>query len=785
MQKFVDQDVVLDKSRHVRIGKSALRLNQLESERLIAEAAFNSPEATETHKLKLELAHKNTELFFREHDSTGAWKGERFGRDLLQDFQARSWERDQEQQLEISESDERAHLLLINMGELDRLNASGDHSLGDQGLRLSAMQIENIVREVLSKHPENKDERRLADVYDLYRQDGNYFSLSLRDVDPSDAEEIRKRLTQEEVKIDGVKADEDPIPLTASLVSRAEGIRLLNSLESLPAEAGLTEQKFLIKVLLEKAQTMLDVRLIESRAKRMVEKIKNPGLKGEAGARDFYEKFLKKSLGSAFKENHEPDLIGFDSFKNILASKRALEDPNSTEWIHFLTEKSLDSAFESLKSRRSVGRQIELCLAKKVAADVLNKRVDFGNLVDSDQEIHSTPEFHSPLDTRGKEQVVKLQNEASVLQSLRGKDEAADLKADIAQIDVKIEQAKRDQRTGLYGRGIYFETLEKGMEKQPVTNIAIDMAFLRYFDKEGGPAAGDLAILKAAEILDTIANTFTDDRVKLEAFRVGGDEFALTITGGDEKITTAVLETLRTAQLNTGRVPAQPGAKMSYKPEALQFNYGVRSLKDLESFKQELTDANIPLTKTGTPQEQNELAEYMVRLSDKEVEIQKGMNRIRLLLGRTLQARVSGERGNLDTLIAYSQKSIFGLAGERKIEELADRLMASHDRESEMVKLGGEVLAFVIDEIDKKNIQVESYSNSIDRRVEDAVRIRFFESRIGELEEELDLLRHQIRYEKNSSIHLENALAAAEDEKAVIIQLRGRMQDPAAIKKAA
>lgn len=771
------------KTRQSREGKSALMLSHLEEQQNDAERAAQAAEASgdaeslEVSKIRLEVAARKRELFFREHDSTGAWKGERLGRDLARDMNGRSWERDAEGLLPKTPEDERSHLLLINMGELDRLNASGDHSLGDQGLRLSAERIEKVAREVLARHPDRKDDRRLAEAYDVYRHAGNYFALDLRNVDASDAEEIRRRLTQEPVDVSSARAGEEPVPLTASRISRADGIDLLNRLDSRPADVGLSDQKVLITAMLEKAQTLLDIEIIESRTKRMIGKIQEGGPQGEAAAKDFYEKFLKKSLGGAFKPTEATDAIGFESFKRLLEEKRAFESSPPAEWTHFVAERSMDSAFESLKARRSIGRDIELNLARTIASDVLKRSETFGRAIEGEDHPVSTRDFESPLETSGKELISRLKAEADAMDARRSEGTIADAQADAARVNADLEKAKRDERTGLYGRGAYFETMERAMaEKKPVTTVAIDMAFLRYFDKEGGPAAGDLAIAKSAEILDTIARTFSNGDVKVDAYRVGGDEFALTVVGGDDAVVKNVLAFVETAEKNAGRVPAQPGAKATYVSEGLQFNYGVRTAQDMESFRKELEQAKIPLAATGTEGERNELADYLVRLADKEVEIQKGVNRIMLLTGRVMASKTSGDRGNLDTLIAYSQKSIFGDVGVQKINELADRLASSANARAETGKIRGEVLAFVIEQIDAKNRQVADFESSLDRRMEDAVRIRYFENRISDLEEEIDMLHAQIGKEKESNVHLREAKTAAEEERSAIIQLRERMR---------
>lgn len=790
-------------------GKSGVLLAMFEQEMEEArnqyEAALRTEqtgEVLETAKLGLEIAERRRALFFYEHDSTGAWKGDRLWRDLGRELGQRSWERDAEGQLGQTIEDERSHLLLINMGELDRLNASGDHALGDLGLRLTAERIETVTREVLGSDPVRLNKRRLSEAYDLYRYSGNSFALSLRDVDEVDAEEIKKRLTQSEVKVMEETLEDDGVPLTASRISRVDGINLLNGLDTLPSESGLSEQQVLIGAMLEKAQTLLDIELIETRAARMVKKIRASEqgdldpmelAKRQAAAQTFYNAFYKKSLSSAFHLNQAEEGKAFEAFRRLIDEKHALDIPPSTEWTHFVAERSLDSAFEHLQARRAVGRQIELKLAQKIAQEVLQRTESVGSVVQDEGAPPSTSDFEMPQEATGKIIIQRLRLEREHAEALRSQGKTTALRADLSALNEEIEKAKRDERTGLLLRRAYFETMEEALaRKRSLTTIAIDMAFLRYFDREGGPKTGDIAIAKSAEILDGVARAFSQNGVEVEAYRVGGDEFALTIVGGDAKLVTSVLESLETSQKYAGRVPGQPGAKSSYVPEVLQFNYGLRTASDADSFRRELEEAGIVLERRGTPGEYNELADYVVRLADKEVEIHKGVNRMMLLVKRTLEANQQVEKGNVEMLTSYSEKAIYDKKGRVKIAEFVKRLEASENQEAEFKKVRSDALSFVLEEIDTKNTQIAHFESSLDYRLKDVVRVRYFINRIASLEEEIAMLHAQIEREKDSKTHLEQVKAAAEEEKTAIMNLRDSLQNkpvsersPASVRRAA
>lgn len=760
--------------RRARGGKNTLMLESLEATKRDAEEQLRNTEKTtapvsEDLEWQLTYSQRRIEIFLREHDSTGAWKGDRLGADLSRDLRTKSWERNAEGQVPVTAEDERSHLLMVHMGELDRLNSSGDHSLGDQGLRLTAERIESVVREVLGRDPAKKDDRRLADAYDIYRHAGNDFMVNLRDVDQESAEEIRKRIAQDTIEISHVRAGEDPIPVAASRISRADGIEILNRVDERPEDVGLTDQKVLIQAMIEKAQTLNDVAKIEMRTKRMLGKIREAGEDPakESAARDLYDKFLRKSLGDVFKPHGANELAEYDAFRRLVTEHRALEVPASTEWTHLVAERAMDDAFQGLKARRAVGRSIELKLASVVAKDVLAHEEEFGIVFEGEDAPPSSPDFSPPQETGGIKRIRELEAKAASIENPQS------WVARLAQADVDLEKAKRDKRTGLYGRGVYFDTMERAFENEKdVSTIAIDMAFLKYFDKEGGPATGDLAVLKAVEVLDSVSASFRERGIDVEAFRVGGDEFALTIVGGDGKTIREVVEAVREGARRAGRIPGTAGASPRYKSEGLQFNYGIRRALSAKTFHAELESLGIPLKETGA-ETSNELSDYLVRLADKEVEIQKGVNRLMMLLDRSMHP---SEDSNLDMLKVYSQKAIFGPAGEAKLKEFIQELSSSPEPAVARGRIRGEATKFVIEQLDAKNAQVAAFESSLDRRLEDAVRIRFFEQRIAELEEEIEGLHARLETETTNREVYRQAATAAQEEKKAIVELRERMR---------
>ncbi|MFH2231966.1 MAG: diguanylate cyclase [Patescibacteria group bacterium] len=761
-----------------KAGKSVLLLKTLENQQLEAQQQYQlalehhaSAESTEAMQIDAEVAEKKIELFKREHDNTGAWKRDRMGRDMSMDMREMPWERNEEGQLKIEDEDRRSHLILINMGELDRLNAVGGHALGDESLKLTAERAEIITREVLVSHDPNlRDERRLAKAYDIYRYSGHDFALNLRDVSEELAEEIRKRLSQEPLDVSSAKEGVEPVPLSASCISRADGIEILNRLDETPEQAGMENRKVLIQAMLDQLQALNDIGKVESRAGRIVDTMQHD----EEAAKDLYDKFLKKSLGNVFNIEESDEPLDFEGFCRLIS------DRTPKEWSHMVSERAMKSAFEGLNERRKFGNKVETGIASIIARKTLQQEKDIGMDEQFFEKSTSKTEFTMPEKTRGKLELEEFSAAAKQAESMRDQGQAQEARAQLAGVEFDIEKSKRDPRTGLYGREVYFENMEAALaEGKPLTTIAIDMAFLKYFDKEGGPQTGDLAIAKTAEILDNIAKIVNDDPenqdMHVEAFRTGGDEFAFSIVGGDEKRIKEVLELLRVGEQKSGRVPAGATSKPTYRPEKLTFNYGVRSTPDPESFKRELKDAEIPLQHEGTDLEQNELAGLLVKLADNEIEIQKGFNRIYLLMERELEAIKTGERGNLNTLTEYSMKAIFGEAGKEKIKEFMQRLSEGEGGKVEMGKIRGEILGFVIDQIDEKNKKSNEFHTALDKHIEDAVRISYFKNKISELEQRIDILQAKLQSEGRRNNELEKEKLAAQEEMKAVVELRERI----------
>ncbi|NMB70364.1 diguanylate cyclase, partial [candidate division WWE3 bacterium] len=140
---------------------------------------------------------------------------------------------------------------------------------------------------------------------------------------------------------------------------------------------------------------------------------------------------------------------------------------------------------------------------------------------------------------------------------------------------------ERDFLTGLKNKEVFendlYELLKIG--DADVGLVSLDMGFLQYFNNIGERQLGDLAISKAGYILEKVVNDLRDRGISAEAYRVGGDEFTLLVSG-DAKQTEEVfsmiyqntIEENELTEKPTGLIPFSPNCKPTYVPRMLQFD---------------------------------------------------------------------------------------------------------------------------------------------------------------------------------------------------------------------
>lgn len=691
------------------------------------------------------IADKRIELADAQHDNTGSWKGEYFARDMREDFLARGLESGPDGKLPVNPEDGKTHYMLINMGELDRINALGDHSSGDKALEATAMGIRGLLGQTLD-----------ATQYDVYRTAGNDFSVRLKNVDRPTAERLTRALCGA-VDISAAIGPNERAPIEASLASQSDMVDVINALAPEERQALLAEskpEKASIGVMKELLQQQNDRQKTESRMRRMQEMIETrPDKAGE-----YYDKYQRKVLGELFREAGDKETPDFALFqKRFLAA--------DAESRHRAAEAE---ARRQYVGRREVQRGIDRKLGEQAAKQTLGvpgfpEKIPEG--AEAQAAINTESAFQPPKPTRGFESIASKRKHVEELKVAGA--EPADI--ELAELDAEIEQANRDPLTGLAQRGRMFKQLESGLEKKkPVGVVYIDLAFLKYFDKEGNGATGNIAIRKAAELLDGIAADASKEGIEVEAYRVGGDEFAFAITGGGDDAAERVKEMILARQKEAPPIPLQGGAALGkFYEQKLSFNFGSLGPMDLEGMRKLVNDNGLPMdAKPGSEQERNQLAEYALRFADKQLEIQKGFNRIVLLIEEKQSAEKSGDSSRYEQLLKYSQKGIFGAEGEALINQLSTQ---KEKIPSEMV------LKFVIDQIKKKGAAKENYETSIDKIIDERVRELYFEQQINGLKHQVAVLKGELSKTKGENAQLKQKVAELEQEVHNVSNLKQRI----------
>ncbi len=670
-----------------------------------------------------EVGQKRRELAKAKLDNTGVWKGPYFGRDLKNLLEERNLEDGPEGKIAKTNEDQTTHFILVNMGELDRLNAGGDHTVGDNALKATA---DAIKKQLAGKVAEGD--------YDIYRTAGNDFSVKLKNTDVAVARQLALALSG---KVDLSHIKQEAAPVEASLMSQSDLVDVLNGLEDGDRQAFMDEEDKAgesINIVKELLQQQNDIQKIEMRFRRMEEKL----AEGDAAAEPFYKEFQSKVFSGALGVAN----LEYADFVKKLKEMGYGDPARADEYREAKHRLALKDARRQYQDRRGEASGVEKILVEEAAKKALSEAEATGSREGKTvpPEAQQEAAFTAPEDTRGKKLVA--QKEA----------EYASSKTELAYLDLEIEKAKRDTLTGLAERGAMFGNLSEGLKnKEQMSLVFIDMAFLKYFDKEGGRETGNIAIKKAAELLDKLAAEVSTDGLKVEAYRIGGDEFALGILGGTPSKVAELQKLLVKKQLEAPPIPLQgKQAAGTYYKQKLSFNYGVFGPKNLDEAKAFMQEKGIKLhSEPGSDDEREEVVEFALKLSDKQLEIQKGVNRITLLTEELRAAKASGDSGKFDQLIKYSQKGIFGKKGEKLIRELAEK--PSGDGVER-------VLRFVVDAIREKSSKREGYENSLDKIIDEKVKELYFDQQLEGMRDAIQQLQTELAAAntKNETLHAEN-----------------------------
>ncbi len=125
-----------------------------------------------------------------------------------------------------------------------------------------------------------------------------------------------------------------------------------------------------------------------------------------------------------------------------------------------------------------------------------------------------------------------------------------------------LEQAGLDELTGLKDRARFEETGQNAFEHaaavgQPLSLVMVDLDHLKAINEVADYATGDAILREVAKVIGGSLRA-TD-----QAFRYGGEEFAVLAQGMDHEHAIALAERIRMAIAQATRVPGQPHATAS------------------------------------------------------------------------------------------------------------------------------------------------------------------------------------------------------------------------------
>jgi GGDEF domain-containing protein len=750
----------------------------------LAEAKRSGASEDEQKRLEqaLEIAKLEHESFVWDHDTTGALKNERFGQQMRETLdQEMQLGRDKQGRVVCEAGDPtKTHVLLVNMGELDRLNDAGEHSLGDRALEKA---VQRILGDVESSRGDGDAEAGVQ----IYRVASNDFQVVLKNASPEMATRVSQAIAEKSLDVSEYlhAGQKDEAPLTVASFSLDEALATYNKLPRKKEALGTERESDatdLITIIREKAQTISDYEKTTSRLERMIADVVAAGddAQKRASIGQNYEKYMKKSLGELFASEGEVGAMDFSTFVER-ARQRGAFDRDASAWRQEVHASARNEALKQLSLRLSTDRRT----AQAVAVDAekaFQKRLKDGSArsdVDLPESAPRSSErifpqstedeknaFEQRMDalgkTSGEVHLVELQAELAAC-------EEGTPEAKIAQKKLEIEKKKRDYLTGLSGRGVYYMDLESRMrENVPTSVIAVDMAFLKYFDREGGSKTGDRAIRSAARIMDAVTRRLQAEHPDLgpcEAYRTGGDEFMMMVGSGDPAMAEEATRLVRQLALQIGGVPSDEGGSGRYRPTELQFNFGQLTLVDPKS---DLEQRGLD---TADPRQ---MADSATRRADEGIGTDKAVSRLVFLIEKDLEnaGDPSGEV-YLGDLTARSEKAIFDGAGAARVKAWAD---AIRDRLKSGEQIKGEILQFVSEQMAQKHDGRMEYSEQRDANLVNALTITLLERDLASAFSEVH--ESHLRYQELAKKHqeLRGELRTARTEREKVASLREKIE---------
>ena len=732
---------------------------------------------------RLTDARDERQEFLDLHDSSGAWKRKEFGPTLAKSFRGHGFELADHETFEVRPEDDRAHVMLVNLGGLDRLNDRGGHSLGDLGLRRAVEKIEERVRAALVAADPKLTDETLGDHYTIYRASGNDFAVYFTDVDPAVVNELSEKILTGPLEL---RPGIDPCPLIANRISLGDIWRRLNALspeERRAVSADRRPEKLAVTFLRQILDAESEMLKVEQRAFQMVESLRGPkSIEQRAAVERDYDRYQRPVLGFVFKHGEEKEALGFAAFRERIAELGAFDDPVS--WQKALRDLAREHARRRLEEASTLASETERHIYDAVAREALGKTLSVRRA--QRQRIlgagatEARP-FEPPSDTQGKTLLRQLFTEYEQAEAGSREGRGSERTIHQKRRAWRKEWAKRDELTGLWERGPLFKNLEKALDEgKSVSLLYVDMAFLKYFDKQGGTELGNMALRKTAELLETVAAQFGGRGVELGCYRFGGDEFGISMVGGDEALLREVEAALLKAEAASGPIPPDAASSEAYFATALSYNFGSFHAKNKRELLRFLNKNAIPVGTDDPESRDNALADRIVELADQSLEINKAINRLELLTELGVSASSEEDRRRLEMLMTYSEKAIYGSEGKEFVETWVKQIRRAPENRVWRTRFYHAVGAFVLEQGSKKLEEKVSGMDAAARTeylaLAHATRFRHIENRIRAVSKELGLfVRMQESSPKRTRKQERKVAKVHEEERRKLEEMRRRL----------
>ncbi len=725
-----------------------------------------------------ELLRAQIELAKAEHDRAGALKFKSFvrrNREIFAGMEGKPGvqkrETDGRREYAPASETENRRYLVVNVGELDRLNKEGhSQSAGDAGL-------ESLVRAASASAAVAG-----CDI-SVYRYGGNEYLIEFPEIAESDFALFEQALMDQKLDM-GNFGDIEAPPLSVTRTSFAEVLDIMNSAalasprneEKDPYEAAAES----VTVLTRFADYDLEREKFTTRVKRAIEKIEacRAGEISRDEARSFFDTYLKKSFYGT----------GVDSLERIEDLWRGGADPEDFDSAVGLM------AAEAAKRRFADDRQFELYerhLSGGLMRDYLRavaprekEERPFAETFSANAKMARIPDPR--YGTEGLRAMMRMKESIGA----RGNEW---IEAD--KTFFEAEKAKRDWSTGLLERGQFYEDLNGRVKSGERTSlIFIDMGFLKYFNDAGRRAVGDAALVKAAEIME---EALMENDVEGRVYRYGGDEFTIMINGGKEEAE-EIKEEIERLRAEAGRIPdlrslreqgrAQDtvgDSRPDYMPMELVFDYGIADIVDVDRLMNDLGPEGIDSELSrGRRSYEDFKSDLLVKLADAAVARGKAVNRFRQLLSLMASPgyrdRGSPEHVRTEAVIAASRKAIFaGLGGEAALRFWAEGL----EYEDPDV-LDSQIERFVADRLEKMDDILSGERELIDKLVEVHAARNRLRSEVERLKKEAEMNGRLLKEDAKKIEELKQRLREADEARKELINVRESIAASAVDRKA-